>query len=390
MDINYIKTITADVLNSNFKESQKRMIRDYPDRINFACPYCGDSHNVHKKRGNIYFDRLFYVCFNCDRKTTFDKFAKDFNKVLDPDKKMEIIEHLNNNLTYNDFQDDFIDTKFDDLIDMKSLEDACNVRKVSPIYDFEPIKKNGGIYKYLTGRGIPEELHENIYQAKFSKGDEGFEHVIVLLNRRGEKVLGIQVRNLRMGKRRFFTIYNYETLCEWVGKSIDDESKMVVYNKLSYFFNILNVDMSREITLFEGYLDSLFFPNSIGVIGVNTDLRFLESNDLLLRYFYDNDRAGFKKSLQKLNSGYPVFLWMKLFDDITEKKNSQDPFSLYQRISKVKDLNKLAEFVKDPYKKLDLDSYFSKDIFDKRFIPKLKYVKRDDNKDYQKRFGQEL
>ena len=53
--------------------------------------------------------------------------------------------------------------------------------------------------------------------------------------------------------------------------------------------NILNVDFSEKITVFEGYLDSLFFPNSLGVVGVNTDMRFLENNDLDLQYFYDND-----------------------------------------------------------------------------------------------------
>ena len=51
-----------------------------------------------------------------------------------------------------------------------------------------------------------------------------------------------------------------------------------------------------KITVFEGYIDSLFFPNSIGLVGVNTDYRFLESNNLDLQYFFDNDEAGYKKS----------------------------------------------------------------------------------------------
>ena len=76
---------------------------------------------------------------------------------------------------------------------------------------------------------------------------------------------------------------------------------LVIYNKLSYYFNILNVNFEEKITVFEGYLDSLFFPNSIGLVGVNTDFRFLESNNLDLQYFFDNDEAGYKKSEEKLN-----------------------------------------------------------------------------------------
>jgi len=388
MDKLYIKSVTQVILDKSFKEFEKRKIRDYDDRINFACPYCGDSHsNKFAKRGNIYFDRLFYVCFNCDKKTTFDKFAKDFDEVLDPDKKLEIIEHLNNNITYNDYQDDFIDTKFEDLISLDDMTHAFNVKKVSPIYDFEPIKKDGGIYKYLIGRGIPSDKHTNIYQAKYAKGDEGFEHVIVLLNRRDDKVLGIQVRNLKSGRRRFFVIYNYETLLEWVDPTkVMDDHQLIIYNKLSYFFNILNVNLSGMVTLFEGYLDSLFYPNSIGVVGVNTDLKFLEGNNIDLQYFYDNDSAGFKKSIEKINNGGSIFLWKKLFEDVVNKKNGPDPYRLYHRISKVKDLNKLAELVPLPYSKLRLDEYFSNEVFDVKWIPKVKWKPNDDQVDYERKF----
>ena len=46
------------------------------------------------------------------------------------------------------------------------------------------------------------------------------------------------------------------------------------------------------------------------------------------------------------------------------------------RLDKVKDLNKLATLVKNPFKELDLDSFFSKDVFDSIFIPKVKKYKK--------------
>lgn len=392
MDKIYVNGLVQKILNKEFSNSHKRRVNDYNDRFNFACPYCGDSHkNQHAKRGNLYLNRLIYICFNCDKKTTLDKFCKDFNEQIDPDKKLEMIEHLNSVMTYSDFEGDFVDAKFDDLIDISELERVFS-QDLTPISDFKPIQVNGGVYKYLIGRGIPPEFHKNIYQAKYWKNEDESEWIIVMLNRRDNKVLGLQIRNLKEGKRRMFKIYNYENLYEWINIGKDNESELdinqlVIYNKLSYYFNILNVDFMDKITVFEGYLDSLFFPNSIGLVGVNTDYRFLENNELDIQYFFDNDDAGYKKSEEKMKEGFPVFLWKKLFEDIVEKKKSADPYALLHRISKVKDINKLSTLVENPYIKLELDNYFSKDVLDVKWIPKIKRKKKSvEEVDYNKKF----
>jgi len=387
MDQSYIKSIIQNVLDKEFSSTHRRRIVAYTDRLNICCPYCGDGKSDHKKRGNLYYNRLIYICFNCDKKTTLDRFCKDFNEMLDPDKKLEMIEHLNSVMTYSDFEGDFIDAKFEDLIDLSELERVFS-QDLTPISDFKPIQVNGGVYKYLLGRGITPEMHKNIYQAKYWKGEEESEWIIVMLNRRGSKVLGAQVRNLKEGKRRFFKIYNYEALYKWVhGEEADtDMNEMIIYNKLSYYFNILNVDFNEKITVFEGYIDSLFYPNSIGLVGVNTDFKFLENNNLDLQYFFDNDEAGYKKTEEKLREGYSVFLWQKLFEDIVSKKRVEDPYKLLHRISKVKDLGKLSEITPGAYEKLKLDNFFSKDIMDIKYIPKFKKRKKKEDKDYGREF----
>jgi hypothetical protein len=392
MDKVYLGSIVQKIINKEFIDASRRKIVVYNDRLNFCAPCCGDSHrNKHAKRGNLYFNKLLFICFNCGHKTTFDRFCKDFNEQLDPDKKLEMIEHLNSVMTYSDYEGDFVDARFENLIDMSELERVFS-QDITPISDFKPIQVNGGVYKYLVGRGIPPEYHKNIYQGKYWKNEDESEWIIISLNRRGDKVLGMQVRNLKEGRRRTFKIYNYENLLEWVslGKDLPDPdmNDLVIYNKLSYYFNILNVDFNERITVFEGYLDSLFYPNSIGLVGVNTDYRFLENNNLDIQYFFDNDEAGYKKSEEKLKENFSVFLWKKLFDDIVDKKNSNDPFKLLHRISKVKDINKLAELVPDPYKKLELPKFFSSDILDIKWIPKFKKRKKnqEDETDYNKKF----
>jgi hypothetical protein len=376
MDKIYLKLSLQKILDSNFTNVEKRKIHDFHDRYNFACPYCRDSNNIYKKRGNLYLNKLLYICFNCDKKTSFDKFCKDFNYQIDPDKKLEIIEHLNNNVSYSDYEDDFIDAKFDKLLDLGKLTELFNTYETT-LSDFKPVEKDSEVYKYLVNRCISPNMHQNIYQAKYWHNEEWSEPVIVLLNKRGDKVLGAQVRNLKDGKKRLFKIYNYETLFKWLnGENADyDITEMVIYNKLSYFFNILNVDFSHTVTIFEGYIDSLFYPNSIGVVGVNTDVKFLETNNLEIQYFYDNDIAGYKKSEKKIKDGFKVFLWNKLFENVVDNKKSDDPYKLLNRINKVKDLNKLAEFANNPYSKLKLSNFFSEDIYDIKYLPKIKYTK---------------
>ena len=127
MDKIYIKSLLQKIIDKEFSNSTKRRINDYSDRLNFACCYCGDSHkNNHAKRGNLYFNRLVFICFNCDKKTTFDRMCKDFNEQIDPDKKLEMIEHLDSIVSYTDYQNEFIDARFENLIDLTDLEDSIN------------------------------------------------------------------------------------------------------------------------------------------------------------------------------------------------------------------------------------------------------------------------
>jgi hypothetical protein len=130
-----------------------------------------------------------------------------------------------------------------------------------------------------------------------NKNSDRYDPVMCLLNRRGGKVLTVQVRNLKEGKRRVFKIYNFESLYKWINNiegDIEDMdvNEIVAYNKIGAYFNILNVNFDQKVTVFEGYLDSLFYPNSIGVVGVNTDFDFLESNNLELQYFLTDTPLG--------------------------------------------------------------------------------------------------
>ena len=382
----YIKSILQDILNHEFKDIQKRRIEEYNDRLAFSCVYCQDSStNNRAKRGTLYWKNCMVICFNCDKKVSFNKMCKDYDQQLDPDQKLAIMEHVSQNITYSDYEDNVMETQLSKLLSLDELTKLFNTYE-TPITDFKLIERGSSVHYYLTKRGIPESSFKNIYEANYWRNADSKEPVICLMNRVKDKVLGMQIRNLKDGKARLFKIYNYESLYKWLyGEdklSEIDLTELVIYNKFSYYFGILNIDPMNRVTVFEGYLDSLFYPNAIGVVGVNTSMNILESN-LDLQYFYDNDITGHKNSAMKLKDGFPVFLWLKLFDDMIKKKQPDDPFAYRDRILAIKDLNKLAQLTGgDPYKKLQLQNYFSKDQFDAIHIPKPKreYKKYDGKK----------
>ena len=102
LDKEYIIGLVQVILNNSHSDPQKRQIRNHNDRLNFACPICGDSERHHgKKRGNLYFKNMYYVCYNeeaCSR--SFTNLLKTFNIDMDLDKKLELYEYIENNINY--------------------------------------------------------------------------------------------------------------------------------------------------------------------------------------------------------------------------------------------------------------------------------------------------
>lgn len=376
VDREYCRGLVQKILNQAHPPGPKRIIQDNPDGLQFADPIGGDSSkNPYEKRAHLYWNSFYVICYDDEGyKIPFTKLCSTFKVNLSPDQRQEIYHHIDNNITYSDSENEFLNSTFDELISLDDLTEVLNSGNTdSQLVNIKPIQPGSRVEYYLHQRRISN--FKNIYQGEYYRNPEWKEPVMVILNRKDNHLLGIQIRNLKSGYKRMFKIYNYEHLLKWVSPGKIDEvdlNKLVLYNKLSYLYNILNINFNSKITIFEGYLDSIFYPNSIGVTGVNSDVKFLENNNLDLQFFYDNDEAGWRKSEQKIKAGFPVFLWKKLFESITNMKKSNDPYSLYYRISKVKDLNKLAEIVPNPYQKLKLPQYFSSDRYDIKYLPKVK------------------
>ena len=385
IDIEYIKLKIKEVLKNAHSDPLKHNIREMSDRLNFSCPICSDSANPNKKRANIYLDNpLYLVCFNENCRCSITKLFRDFKVEIDPEKKQEIYDYAESNIKFDRKKEIYIPSHLDKLMDLGFIVEFFNTHPEHNITKFKPIQFNSAAYQYLKVDRLIDNF-ENIYEAELRLTDTWKEKVIVILNKSGNKVLGFQLRNLKSGFKRLFKVYNFEKIYRILHPDeVIDELELMSYNKISNFYNILNIDWELPVTIFEGYLDSIFFPNSIGAIGLNsvdTELSFLFDSDIDLQFFFDQDQVGIRKSITLLEKGYKVFLWQKLIELLLKNKTDKYKAKIY--LLKIKDLNKLVQEMKntDPYNKLKLNKCFSKDMFDKLYLDFTLYPKNQKKKD---------
>lgn len=362
---NIIQSKLKEVLERSHTNRWKKEVNVFPGRLNFACPICGDSQKVDtKKRGNIYFKNMRYKCFNCSASMPITQFFEQLNVKLDPNTFIEINQQIDEYKKLQPVTTALSDFQLDKILKLEDVANQLNSHPEFKLVDFKPVDKNSKVGKYLIEeRKIKNTDH--FYQAVYKPSAKYTTPVLVSLNMHQEYVIGIQIRNLNSNKdKRFYKIYSFEDLWNFFpDKEKLTNEDLTRYNKLSYCYNILNVDFDQPITLFEGYIDAIFFPNSIGLVGTNTDYSFLLDDALTTRFFFDNDKAGLKKTREMIQKGYSVFLWDKFLHDISKK--SIDPDIMYYKLKiRMNDLNKIAQKVNNPYFKFKLENYFSKDVLD--------------------------
>lgn len=372
LDINYLISNIQLILDKTHRIGKKRVIKERRDRLSFACPICGDSSkDESEKRGHLFLNNLYYKCYNEDCRSTFTKLCKTYDIQLDPGKKLELINYIDTNFhRYKQTEDDWMLGNFDKLIKFEEFQ-AWFDSGDGPLKGFRPVTFGSKVYKYLLDRGIPADLITTLFYEGIRVTGKWSEPMIVFANKVGDKVIGMQERNLQSGLKRRFKIWTFKELYRGVQQLDLDDIEAIAYNKLSYLFNILNINFEHEITIFEGYIDSIFMPNSIGAVGINTDYSFLVNNDLDIRFFFDNDDVGRRKSLEWLKKGFKVFLWEKLVNDLSKKSGDPQLFKL--RFNRdIKDLNKLMQVMPMNWK--SLVKYFSNDPFDTLY---LNFAKKD-------------
>jgi hypothetical protein len=357
------------ILNNKFKKDSfhKRQIDHYSDRINFACPFCGDSlRDPRKKRFNIYLNSLSCHCFNCNHHSGINSFLKQFNEELCMEDKIQVHEiqqstkkferRISNNQSSFSFQ------LLDKLAIPKSI--LFDMLKLTTPY------KSKECSDYLNSRNI------NIKQWKYFAYNEKSKELYILNINSKDRIIGMQIRQLdpNSKKARYLTrslskIYSnifkkdLSILIERLLKSMENGEKYITeedgieniqanLDRLSGLFNIMNVDMSTPLTIVEGPIDSLCISNAIALQGA-TKLNNYFDELKNVRFLFDNDKIGKEHTLNKLKTNKKVFLWGMYIKKMNIKTKVKD----------INDIIKLKLFNNEVY-----ESCFSNDEFDVMFV----------------------
>lgn len=357
------------ILNSKFAKDSfhKRQIDHYSDRINFACPFCGDSlRDPRKKRFNIYLNSLSCHCFNCNHHSGINSFLKQFDEELSMEDKIQVHEIQQTSKKFerriSTNQSSFAFQLLDKLAVPKSV--LFGMLKLTTPY------KSKECSDYLNSRCI------NIKQWKHFAYNEKSKELYILNINPNDRVIGMQIRQLdpNSKKSRYLTrslskIYSdifskdISILIARLLKSMENGDKYIMeedgveniqanLDRLSGLFNIMNVDMNSPLTIVEGPIDALCITNAIALQGA-TKLNNYFDDLKMVRFLFDNDKVGKEHSLNKIKINKKIFLWGLYIKKMNIK-------------SKVKDINDIVKL--NLYNKEVYESCFSDDEFDVIYI----------------------
>ena len=365
-----IKNKIQEILNKKFANDSyiKRKIDVYHDRLNFSCPYCGDSRSdVRKKRGNLYLDSLRFHCFNCGHSTGINRFLSDFNEELSNEDKIVVHEIQQNAKKFEKRVSSSQSSMSMTLLDKLAIPKDILFKQLGIISPYKDVTASN----YLKSRMI------NIKDWKYFAYNPLTKELYILNTSPSDRVIGFQIRQLnpKSHKQRYTSsrltkiysdVFNKDIngiverllLKESLGqKYIDEEDGVenIVANldRLSGIFNIMNVNLSQPLTIMEGPIDSLAIANSIALQSAAKHLDGFFDEVENVRYLFDNDKTGKEMSLKKMKNHKKVFLWGQYLDMIKSKTNIKD----------INDLQKQNLFNIDIIEKC-----FSDDEFDAIYI----------------------
>jgi len=265
-----------------------------PYTANFRCPVCGDSHkNKYKARGYLFSKKggLFYKCHNCGFSSSLGNFIKEIDPTL---YKQYILErYAEGNARQSHANVHSIMTFDQPVFKKKNLLDEL----LDSVY-------NTKAEEYLRARKVPESKWKDLYyidniekieqlSEKYKDRIVGNEERLVLpfFDRDG-KLVGVTCRALGDERLRYVTV------------RVNEDKPMI--------FGLDKADITKDIYVTEGPLDSLFLDNAVAV--GNTDLKAVSHYLPFERLVFIFDNQPRNKELIKImnkavESGARMVVW---------------------------------------------------------------------------------
>ena len=339
-----IKDFIHDVLKKRFSDNKIKQTLDDSDsdKLNFACPYCGDSKkDSTKKRGNFYISSGTYKCFNdgclvyVKDKDFISKFARKYSldvpSVSKSITKSTLVKNTRRGHIMEFLMMPHINSK---LLNIKSISEQFGFKKCVDANRYSEV------YKYSANRYLLDlpVFRDTCY---FDNSDNKI-HIFNMDIQSG-KILGMSTRKIldnSAGPR--YDIKNYSDFvnnAKLVNGLSEDDIKML--DNINNYFNILNVKFSKPIPVTEGQFDSMFLDNAIATTGVTKSKSLLGTllSTKNAHIFFDNDTAGKHETTKLIQQGYTVFLWSKFINDLRKQYLNNR-----KEIYNITDINKLYQF----------------------------------------------
>ena len=204
-----VRSSLQDILNNRFNDYERRRIDPKINRLNFACPYCGDSHtDAHKKRGNIYTLTYYYKCYNCGKYRNLEQFLKDFDKKLETNELLLAREMNESGRTEQRFIDPMMLHDTAELV--KWSVDRSEIEEKFKLVPLDRTK----VFVYLKKRLQPD-------LTRFSWNHDKQQLYIFHLIPNTTRVLGYQIRNF-VSTPKYLT-FKLSRIYEELGKIVTDE-----------------------------------------------------------------------------------------------------------------------------------------------------------------------
>jgi hypothetical protein len=306
--MNDIETIVRYILTKRFSDPKKQQIgKKTSNRINFSCPYCGDSNSAEKKRGNIYFSSKTFKCFNDGCPKNFcsvyefithwaHKFSIDIAGIDASDFQPDA-ESFDTTQALNTLRNDIINDK---LIDTDELVNRFNLKNI------DQAPKHTSAYIHAKHRFLFDIPHVHLYIKT-----DSFHNKLYFINRdiKTNKLIGVYIRNLEHGIR--YKMIKYHQILNALGYQAHfTSSELDMINYGASYFNITNVDFNQSnVKLVEGQIDSLFLNNSIGVSGISKSKNLINYISEFTKCYIVVDEDQTQFIMHMLRNNHYVLLW---------------------------------------------------------------------------------
>lgn len=295
-------------------EIERQVVLPRGDRFNFCCPYCGDSTDARKKRGNMYLESFYFKCYNggCEKRVNFIRMLGDYqlDHLLTDGEKVGLrlaIAKANETSVFSMTRAQQ-DVRMSALLGSNLAEMLVPRRELTAALSLLEIKDGTPIGNYLRKRQQP-------FGQRFMWDQRGKRLFILNLDTSGEFVFGLQTRQFAENASSSAKYMTYDVTYLWSKFMRKTDAafleKCQTLDKVSTLFGILTVDLALPVTAFEGPMDSFLFPNSVATCSINNELPFQIDS---IRWFQDNDAAGKKKAVYRCQNGESVFLWRKFLE----------------------------------------------------------------------------